>query len=100
MREAPFEIIVSVLPTKDVGDTKIRTMTTMPEQEILPSINDHILRTLSGIAPEAALTAIAGEPNLTSDQYQAEQSPDPTDEWIIEDKSQAIPYKCRYPGGV
>ena len=99
LREAPFEIIVSVLPTKDVGDTKIRTMTTIPEQEILPSINDHILRTLSGIAPEAALTAIAGDPNLTSDQYQAEQSPDPTDEWIIEDKSQAMPYKCGYPGG-
>ena len=62
VREAPFEIIVSVLPTKDVGDTKIRTMTTIPEQGILPSINDHILRTLSGSAPEAALTAIAGDP--------------------------------------
>ena len=34
VREAPLETIVSVLPTKDVGDNKIRTMTTVPEQEI------------------------------------------------------------------
>ena len=27
-----------------------------------------------------------------------EQSPDPTDEWIIVDKSQARPFKCGYPG--
>ena len=29
-----------------------------------------------------------------------EQSPDPTDKWIIVDKSQKKPYKCGYPGGV
>ena len=28
-----------------------------------------------------------------------EQSPDPTDKWIIVDKSQKKPYKCGYPGG-
>ena len=28
-----------------------------------------------------------------------EQSPDPTDEWIIVDKSQPRPYKCGYPRG-
>ena len=28
-----------------------------------------------------------------------EQSPDPTDNWIIVDKSQKKPYKCGYPGG-
>ena len=27
-----------------------------------------------------------------------EQNPDPTDEWIIVDKSQARPFKCGYPG--
>ena len=28
-----------------------------------------------------------------------EQSPDPTDDWIIVDKSQPRPYKCGYPRG-
>ena len=43
-------------------------------------------------------TRIAGVPNLPSDQYQAEQSPDLTDKWIIVDKSSGRPYKCGYPG--
>ena len=100
VREAPLEIVVSVLSAKDVGDTKIRTITTIPDQEILPSINDHfqraLLGTTSGAMPSAA---IAGDPNLPSDQYQAEQSPDPTDtnKWIIVDKSQERPYRCGYP---
>ena len=48
---------------------------------------------------EAATTGIAGAPNLPSDPYQAEQSPDPTDtnKWIIVDKSQARPYICGFP---
>ena len=50
---------------------------------------------------EAVTTGIAGVPNLPSDQYQAEQSPDPTDtnKWIIVDESQKKPYRCGYPGG-
>ena len=50
---------------------------------------------------EAVTTEIAGVSNLPSDQYQAEQSPDPTDtnKWIIVDKSQERPYRCGYPGG-
>ena len=47
---------------------------------------------------EAVTTGIAGVPNLPSDQYQAEQSPDLTDKWIIVDKSPGKPYKCGYPG--
>ena len=49
---------------------------------------------------EAVTTGMAGVPNLTSDQYQAEQNPDPTDtnKWIIVDKSQKRLYKCGYPG--
>ena len=48
---------------------------------------------------EAVTTGIAGVPNLPSDQYQAEQSPDPTDtnKWIIVDKSQERPYLCGFP---
>ena len=50
---------------------------------------------------EAVTTEIAGVANLPSDQYQAEQSPDPTDtnKWVIVDKSQERPYRCGYPGG-
>ena len=50
---------------------------------------------------EAVTTGIAGDPNLPSNQYQAEQSPDPIDtkKWIIVDKSQERPYRCGYPEG-
>ena len=48
---------------------------------------------------QAVTTGFAGAPNLLSDQCQAEQSPDPTDEWIIVNKLQEKPYKCAYPGG-
>ena len=50
---------------------------------------------------EAVTKEIAGVPNLPSDQYQAEQSPDPTDtnKWIIVDESQDKPYRCGYPKG-
>ena len=50
---------------------------------------------------EAVTTGIAGVPNPPSNQYQAEQSPDPIDtkKWIIVDKSQERPYRCGYPGG-
>ena len=49
---------------------------------------------------EAVTTGIAGVHNLPSDQYQVEQSPDPTatNKWIIVDKSQGRPYQCGYPG--
>ena len=48
---------------------------------------------------EVVMTEIAEAPNLPSDQYQAEQSPESTDKWIIVDKSQKKPYKSGYPGG-
>ena len=96
-REAPFELIFSVLSAKDVGDTKIRTMT-IPEQEILPSINTHFRRTLSGPVPEAALSEIAGDPNLPIDQYQAEPSPAPNNKWIILTGDPKKPFKCDYEG--
>ena len=47
---------------------------------------------------KAVLTGIAGFPNLPSDQHFVEQSRDPTDKWIIVDKSQERPYECDYPG--
>ena len=48
---------------------------------------------------EVVTTEIAGAPDLPSDQYQAEQSPEPTDKSILVDKSQEKPYKSGYPGG-
>ena len=65
---------------------------------ILPSMNGRIRQALSGIVPEAVTTGIAGGPNLPCDQYSAKQIPDPTDKWIIVDKSQGRPYRCGYPG--
>ena len=96
-REAPFELIFSVLSEKDVGDTKSRTMT-IPEQEILPSMNTDYRRKLSGPVPEAALSVIAGDPNLPIDQYQAEPSPAPNNKWIILTGDPKKPFKCDYEG--
>ena len=100
VREAPLKIIVSVLPTKDAGDNSIRTITTIPKQELWRSINDHFQRTLSGTTSKAMPSAgIAGVPNLPSFQHLAKPSPDPTDtnKWIIVDNSQERPYRCGYP---
>ena len=96
-REAPFELIFSVLSEKDVGDTKSKTMT-IPEREILPLMNTHFRRTLSGPVPEAALSVIAGDPNLPIDQYQAEPSPAPNNKWIILNGAPKKPFKCDYEG--
>ena len=100
VREAPLKIIVSVLPTKDAGDNKIRTITTIPKQETWQSINDHFQQALSGPTSGAMPSAgIAGDPNLPSFQHLAKPSPDPTDtnKWIIVDNSQERPYRCGYP---
>ena len=95
-KEAPFEIIVSTLSAKDVGDTKIRTTTTIPEQKILPSINDHFRQELSEITPEAVLTGMAGDPHLSSCQYPAEQSSVSTDKRIISTGDVDMPFQCGY----
>ena len=47
---------------------------------------------------EAVTTGIAGFPNLPSDQYQAGQSPNPTDKWIILTVDPKKPFKCGYEG--
>ena len=96
VKKAPFEIIVSTLSPKDVGDTKIRTTTTIPEQKILPSINDHFRQALSEITPEAVLTGMAGDPHLSSCQYPAEQSSVSTDKRIISTGDVDMPFQCGY----
>ena len=97
-REAPFEVIVSVLSAKDVGDTRIRTMTTIPNHEILPSIKNHFRRALSGTVPEALMPMIIGDPQFITGQLIADQTPDPTDKWIVLTGDENKPFKCGYEG--
>ena len=98
VREAPFEVIVSVLSAKDVGDTRIRTMTTIPNHEILPSIKNHFRRALSGTVPEALMSMIIGDPQFITGQLIANQTPEPTDKWIVLTGDKNKPFKCGYEG--
>ena len=60
VKKKPCEVALSVsLPTNG-RETNARTTTSISEQEILPSINDHFRRALSKTVPEALLTAITG----------------------------------------
>ena len=78
--------------------TTTRTTTSIPKQEILPSINDHFRRALSGTVPEAVLTAITGELQFLTGHYLMGQKPDPTDKWIIRTSDPKKPFKCGYEG--
>ena len=62
VREEPEAVIHFIIPIKSDGNTKIMAMTSIPKHEIMPSINDHFRRALSGTVPEALLTTIAEDP--------------------------------------
>ena len=98
VKEAPFEVIVTVLSAKDVGDSRIRIMTTVPNHEILPSIKNHFRRALSGIVPEALVSLITGDPRFVTGQLIADRKPDPTDKWIVLTGDKNKPFKCGYEG--
>ena len=53
------------------------------------------------LANEASRSYKSSQPVVdgTAPVVREEQGPDPTDEWIIVDKSQPRPYKCGYPRG-
>ena len=79
------------------------TTTSIPENEILPSINDHLQRKLSETMPETFLTAIAGNPQTVTDDYlpkrkKRRKKPAPTDKWIISTGDKEKPFKCGYEG--
>ena len=99
-REEPCEVTLFIsLPTND-RETNTRTTTSIPKQEILPSINDHFRRALSGTAPEALQTGIAKEPKLLTGAYIAMAIPEndtTTDKWIMWTGDEEKPFKCGYP---
>ena len=98
VREEFHETTLAFLPARDDRDLQTRTMTSIPKHEILPSINDHFRRTLSGTVSDTLLTELAGDPqHLSSDYYIAAQ-PDPTDRWILQTGDPMMPLRCGYEG--
>ena len=99
VREEPYKTSLFIVPIKDGGDTKIRTMTSIPKHQIMPSINDHFRRALSGTVPKALLSTIAKDPKLLTGAYVATPKTDTTtDKWIIWDGDEERPFKCGYQG--
>ena len=78
--------------------TRIKTTIGTPEREVLPLINDHFRRALSGTVPEALLTAIAGDPQLLTGHYISDERPNPADRWIVLTGDNKKRFKCGYEG--
>ena len=99
VREEPCEVTLFIsLPTNG-RETNTRTTTSIPKQEILPSINDHFRRALSGTVPKALLSTIATDPKLLTGAYIATPKTDTTtDKWIIWAGDEERPFKCGYQG--
>ena len=96
--EDPDDVNLSILPNKNDERISNRTTISIPEQEILPSINNHFRRALTGTVPEAFLTALTGELQLLTGHYITGQVCDPTDKWIIRTNNKDWPFKCGYEG--
>ena len=85
--------------------TRARTRI-IPKGESLPLINEHFRQALSGIVPEAVLTAVAGyDPQLISGHHKPKLKPkpkpkltDPNSKWIIYNRDNMKPFKCGYKG--
>ena len=90
----------SISPAANGRDTT-KTTTSIPEQEILPSINDQSWRALSGTVSEAFLTSTAGNPQIVTTHYlakwkKAKKKRAPTDKWVILTGDEDKPFKCGY----
>ena len=96
--EEPREINLFTLPTENGRGTTTRATTGIPERKILSSINDHFRQALSGTAPEAVLTAIAGDPRLVTGEFMAVLESNPADKWIVLTGDKKRPFKCGYEG--
>ena len=89
-----------ISPAANGRDTT-RTTTSIPEQEILPSINDQSWQALSGTVSKAFLTSIAGNPQIVTAHYlgkwkKAKKKRTPTDKWVIVTGDEDKPFKCGY----
>ena len=93
--EDPDDVNLPILPNNNDERISNRTTISIPEQEILPSINNHFQRALTGIEPEAV--GITGYTKLPSSQHQAYKRPE-TDKWIILTGDKKRPFKCGYKG--
>ena len=87
-------------PSQPVEDTTTKTTPPLffPKEESLPLINEHFRQALSGIVPEALMTAITGNPRFVSGALRVVAEPDPTDKRIILTGDQKKPFKCGYEG--
>ena len=87
---------IPVLPARDSEEAKTRIISSIPKKEIMPSINDHFRRALTGIVPKAILIAITGDPKFLTGHNIAEQNPDPDAKWIKWSGDVRKPYMCGY----
>ena len=90
-----------ISPAADGRDTTTKTTTSIPEQEILPSINDHFWQALPGTVSEAFLTSTAGNPQIVTAHYlakwkKATKKRASTDKWVILTGDEDKPFKCGY----
>ena len=98
VREESQETTPAVLPTKDDSAPQTRTITSIPKHEILPSIDDHFQRALSGTVPEALLTAITKSHHFLMRECVAGEKIHPNDSRVILTGDPETPFKCRYQG--
>ena len=98
VRNERSEVNLFISPATNGSVITSRTTTSIPDHEILPSIGDHFRRALSGTAPEALLTAIAGDLRFISATPLTVQEPDLNDEWVILTGDKKKLYKCAYEG--
>ena len=98
VREESQKTTLAVLPTKDDSSPQTRTIISIPKHEILPSIDDHFLRALSGTVPEALLTAITKSHHFLIRECVAGEKIHPNDSRVILTGDPKIPFKCSYQG--
>ena len=86
------------IPTDYPQQAGLRLLAEVSTSQISPFAALATHQTVTFEDEAVTTTGIARDPNLPGVQHLAEQSPDPTDEWIIVDKFQERPYICGYPG--
>ena len=100
VRKEPRGVSPFISPAANSRDTTTKTTTSIPEQEILPSINDHFWQALSGTVSEAFLTSIAGNRQIVTAHLanwkKVKKKRASTDKWIILTGDEDKPFNCGY----